>query len=193
MLFKDRYRGVLKSLKIKGYLDQDAKVKDFKEAKQVWYDSYNRFGDDRVLNPYSIQNFSAPKILNDFLPQSAHPTRLSELVSINPLDFMQPPLNSYPSEDIRQPELGKLEAVPVIFHSGYLTIDRLFLTDTFIGNEPPRRKRSRLNPQQGSRVVLRDFLLPLDFRGVKSAISSYSPKTRCTPSGKGTPGKRLKC
>jgi hypothetical protein len=41
------------------------------------------------------------------------------------MDFIQPSLDGYTAEKIRKVELGRLKAAPVLFHSGYLTIDRV--------------------------------------------------------------------
>jgi hypothetical protein len=140
-LFKDRFARTLKSLKAKGYLEQDAKMKDLKEAIRVWYDGYNWLGPERVLNPYSILNLFKFENLSDFWPLSGQPSHISDLAKEKPLDFIQPSLNSYPSRYIRKVELGRLEAVPVLFHSGYLTIDRLFLDDIIIEGEPAKEEK----------------------------------------------------
>jgi hypothetical protein len=43
-----------------------------------------------------------------------------------------PSLDSYPSSEITKAELGNLNAVPILFHSGYLTIDRTISTKKII-------------------------------------------------------------
>jgi hypothetical protein len=41
------------------------------------------------------------------------------------MDFIRPKLDGYTSNSIRKVEFGRLEAIPVLFHTGYLTIDSL--------------------------------------------------------------------
>jgi hypothetical protein len=65
--------------------------------------------------------------LNEFdtyWPLSGQPSHLSALVRQNPLAFILSKLDAYPAVQIRKVELSSLEPVPVLFHSGYLTIDK---------------------------------------------------------------------
>ncbi|MDR1039828.1 MAG: hypothetical protein LBR80_06585 [Deltaproteobacteria bacterium] len=50
------------------------------------------------------------------------------------MDFIQPNLDGYLSQDIKKAAIGRLEAVPVLFHSGYLTIDKEILEDSSAKN-----------------------------------------------------------
>jgi hypothetical protein len=49
---------------------------------------------------------------------------LTALIKARPWDFIDIQLKSYLSETIRKTLLNKLEIAPVLFHSGYLTLDR---------------------------------------------------------------------
>jgi hypothetical protein len=50
---------------------------------------------------------------------------LSALVKENPLDFIQLSLDSHPAKQIRKTDLSDISLVPVLFHSGYLTINEI--------------------------------------------------------------------
>jgi hypothetical protein len=45
------------------------------------------------------------------------------------MDFLKPRLESYLSETVRRTDITKLEAAPVLFHSGYLTLDKITLVE----------------------------------------------------------------
>jgi hypothetical protein len=94
----------------------------------AWYDGYNWGGQVRVLNPFSLLNFFDKKIFEHFWYSSGQPSHLSAMIRQKPLDFLQPKLDSYNDVEIRKVELGRLEAVPLLFHSGYLTIDKVIKT-----------------------------------------------------------------
>jgi hypothetical protein len=85
---------------------------------------YDWLGPERVLNPNSILNFFNYKFFDPYWPLSGVPNHLTTLIQKRPAEFLQPRLDGYLSEEIGKVQFGKLEAVPVLFHSGYLTIDR---------------------------------------------------------------------
>ncbi|MDR1042133.1 MAG: ATP-binding protein [Deltaproteobacteria bacterium] len=129
-LFRDRFRDTLQNLKCNGSIGQNAGLKELKRKILAWYDGYNWLGKFRVLNPYSILNFFKHLEFDSFWPLSGQPSHLTALVRERPLDFIQPSLDGYLSEDVKKADIGKLEAVPVLFHSGYLTIDKKSLVDS---------------------------------------------------------------
>ncbi|MDR1040664.1 MAG: ATP-binding protein [Deltaproteobacteria bacterium] len=131
-LFSGRLRGTLGSLKTKGAIDQNTDRESLKAMILDWYDGYNWLGTQPVLNPYSILNFFNENRFGDYWPSLGIPTHLSALVREKPMEFMQPCLNSYTSDKIRKIDLGGLEAIPLLFHSGYLTIDGVAITDVIV-------------------------------------------------------------
>ncbi|MDR1040418.1 MAG: AAA family ATPase [Deltaproteobacteria bacterium] len=134
-LFSNRLKGILKVLKKEGIMDRSADWNDLRAKIMKWYDGYNWLGSQTILNPYSILHFFLEKNFGDFWPSLGIPTHLSALVREQPLEFMQPSFKSYTSSQIRKIELGGLEAVPVLFNSGYLTIDRKVFKDVIDGTE----------------------------------------------------------
>ncbi|MDR1039957.1 MAG: ATP-binding protein [Deltaproteobacteria bacterium] len=123
LLFKDRFKETLDSLKLNREIAWNAKSEGLKAKILQWYDGYNWLGKKHVLNPYSILNFFDEKQFASYWPLSGQPSHLSALVKANPLEYIQPRLISYTAKEIRKSELATLKAVPVLFHSGYLTID----------------------------------------------------------------------
>jgi hypothetical protein len=140
-LFRDRFADALKSLKINGNIDQDADDKTLVAKILEWYDGYNWLGAEQVLNPYSIISFFYRNEFGDYWPSSGKPSHLSALVRKRPLEFIQPNLDGYPAEQIGKVDLGqKIEAVPVLFHSGYLTIDSVIYRDRTINGKTVKEK-----------------------------------------------------
>jgi hypothetical protein len=129
-LFNDRFPRTLASLKKTGVIGKDEDELALLKTTARWYDGYNWLGKQRVLNPFSIINMFCRKRLAPYWPMSGKPTHISKLAAENPLDYMRPKLESYFSQEIETTELGTLEPAPILFHSGYLTIDRQIVVDT---------------------------------------------------------------
>jgi hypothetical protein len=122
-IFKDRFDDTLANLKKNEQIGQDADHDALKAKILEWYDGYNWLGSKRVLNPFSILNFFSEMAFDEYWPSSGIPPHLSALVREKPLEFIQPKLDSYTAQQIRKVELNSLAPIPVMFHSGYLTIN----------------------------------------------------------------------
>jgi hypothetical protein len=122
--FKDRFEETLSSLKDNKDISWNAGVKAFKAKLMDYYDGYNWLGAEHILNPYSILNFFQHKKFDTYWPSSGQPSHLRALARENPTEYFWPPKDSYTSAEIRKAELSKINALPILFHSGYLTIDR---------------------------------------------------------------------
>ncbi|MDR1035262.1 MAG: ATP-binding protein [Deltaproteobacteria bacterium] len=129
-LFNNRFPRTLASLKKTGALEKDADKTALLKTIAGWYDGYNWLGKQRVMNPYSIINLFYRKKLSTYWPLSGKPTHISKLAAENPLDYMFPKLDGYLSEEIETAGLGKILPAPVLFHSGYLTIDSQVIVET---------------------------------------------------------------
>ncbi|MDR1081373.1 MAG: ATP-binding protein [Deltaproteobacteria bacterium] len=121
--FKERFEETLEGLKDKGELPQSADVDDMRAEILKWYDGYNWLGSEHVLNPYSILHFFHKKKFGSYWPSSGRPSHLSALLKKNPLDYIQLSHDGHPAQKIRKTELSNITLEPILFHSGYLTID----------------------------------------------------------------------
>ncbi|MDR1036046.1 MAG: AAA family ATPase [Deltaproteobacteria bacterium] len=131
-IFGDRYVDTLDILISEGRIDRNADIAAMKNKIEYYYDGYNWLGKDRVLNPFSLIRFFFHKKFGTFWPKSGKPSHLSELVRENPLDYIRPKLVAIGEGEITDAELSVLKPVPVLFHSGYLTIDRPMTKDEII-------------------------------------------------------------
>jgi hypothetical protein len=134
-LFKDRYDETLERLKANKKIACNARYPGLKAKILQWYDGYNWLGKEHVLNPYSILNFFDEKKLETYWPSSGKPSHLSALARDNPQEYIMPKLGGYTAQDIRKSELSQLKAVPILFHSGYLTIDDVITTKKIVDHK----------------------------------------------------------
>ncbi|MDR1486669.1 MAG: AAA family ATPase [Deltaproteobacteria bacterium] len=124
-LFGDRMELALASLKKTGEMAPSADIKQLREEIDFWYDGYDWGGESKILNPYSILKFFHSLSFDQYWIQSGRPAHLTAMLNSRPLDFVTAKLESYPGEKLRKTELTHLEVVPVLFHSGYLTLDMI--------------------------------------------------------------------
>jgi hypothetical protein len=132
--FEDRFEVTLDALKDKGELQQNAGVDDLRAKILEWYDGYSWLGIDHVLNPYSILNFFEEKEFKSYWPSTGRPSHLSSLIRKDPLAFIQLSRDSSSARQIRKTELSNITLVPVMFHSGYLTIEKKTAITQIINN-----------------------------------------------------------
>ncbi|MDR1038618.1 MAG: ATP-binding protein [Deltaproteobacteria bacterium] len=135
MLFSDRFENTLKSLKKRKIIAWNAKSKELIAEMKRWYGGYSWLGSNRVFNPYSILNFFDQNNFDDYWTELGVPSHLACLVRENPLEFIQPSLGSYTSIKLLKIELSELDVVPVMFHSGYLTLDAQVLKDVEVDDK----------------------------------------------------------
>jgi hypothetical protein len=124
-LFGDRMGATLASLKTAGEMEPSSDPGDLGKEIFRWYDGYNWGGPTRVLNPYSILNFFQLSSFGHYWVESGRPGHLTAMIKASPLDFLEPRLESYLSEELRKSELTQPQPVPVLFHGGYLTLDKI--------------------------------------------------------------------
>ncbi|MDR0621502.1 MAG: ATP-binding protein [Deltaproteobacteria bacterium] len=122
-LFADRMETALAGLKSERELGEAATLKDLRALIFRWYDGYDWGGGTRILNPFSILNFFQSYKLTDYWVTSGRPGHLSAMLQAHPENFVPSKFESYANYELRKTELTGLEPVPVLFHSGYLTLD----------------------------------------------------------------------
>ncbi|MDR0620710.1 MAG: AAA family ATPase [Deltaproteobacteria bacterium] len=124
-LFTDLMAPTLEKLKEKGKFRPSAGIKDLMDEIKDWYDGYNWGGETRILNPYSILHFFKNSHFARYWTISGRPAHLTALIKAKPDEFIDPEFQPKPSDELRKAELTHLQALPVLFHSGYLTIDKI--------------------------------------------------------------------
>jgi hypothetical protein len=133
-LFKDRYEETLASLKESGQLPSSATQGDMRQKILEWYDGYNFGGKPRLLNPISILNFFSDRKFSGYWIETGPPSFLKTLIAKNPRGFIQANLKGYSDSGLKQIDLSSPGIVPVLFQTGYLTIE----SETFSETLAPR-------------------------------------------------------
>jgi hypothetical protein len=128
-LFEDRMEETLIALKKIGHMKPESEQGDLRAKIFSWYDGYNWCGQFRVMNPFSVLNFFHKKKLSDYWFRSGMPSHLPKMMRENPLGFLKPKLDSYTSDDVMKVDFFGVKPVTLLFHSGYLTIDKEILVD----------------------------------------------------------------
>jgi hypothetical protein len=124
--FGDRYGSTLEALKSSGYLSSDSSEDDLRQEILDWYDGYTWDAKTRVLNPISILNFFNLKEFKEFWKTNSPSVEfLQNTISSNPLSFMKNNLQGYGESDISLATVDHIASVPLLFHTGYLTIDKI--------------------------------------------------------------------
>jgi hypothetical protein len=122
-LFGERFEITLKNHNDKGY--SIANIDDLRSLIIDFYDGYHFAGKTRVLNPFTILNYFSKSGFDGYWYQSGRPANLTSLMKARPLDFLMPKLESYLDAEVRNPQFKRPEAVPFLFHGGYLTLDNI--------------------------------------------------------------------
>jgi hypothetical protein len=123
--FGDRMEDLLQAQMESGYMPPGSRVSDLREKILAWYDGYNWLGPEKVLNPYALVNLFSKKSFDDYWVRSGQPSHLKTMIRQRPQDFLAPQMEEYLSSNLRKVDLQRLKPVPVLFHSGYLTIDKV--------------------------------------------------------------------
>jgi hypothetical protein len=126
-LFSEHIKTMLESLKADGNLPPEATVSDLRQSILDWYDGYAWDGQTKVLNPWSIlYAFDNNRFGNYWYQSGGVPNFLKGLVKAGKIDFSAFKPEESVSDMENVIELGtEFEPVPVLFQSGYLTVERV--------------------------------------------------------------------
>jgi hypothetical protein len=103
-------------------------LKSFKRFNDIrgeilaWYDGYSWDGETRVLNPFSLLSFFVQERFHSYWYASGTPTFLMKILKNKPESFLNLK-NLIISELLLEKfDVRKIEAEPLLFQTGYLTI-----------------------------------------------------------------------
>jgi hypothetical protein len=104
---------------------------DLRRLILEWYDGYSWDGETRVLNPWSILNAFYNNMFGDYWSRTGGlPSFLANLVKTGLVNFKAFKAEEAITDMMNAIELGeKLKPIPILFQSGYLTVDRVDETD----------------------------------------------------------------
>jgi hypothetical protein len=153
--FDDRLDDTLKAVQ-ENISDPPRTIPELRQLILDWYDGYNWGGPTKVLNPFSILKFFENKEFSAYWFDSGRPSHLRALIRRNPADYLYPKLDQYSSLSVRKAELYSIEPASMLFHAGYLTVDKANTVKEIINGEefiskyysfrlPNREVRQRYN------------------------------------------------
>jgi hypothetical protein len=145
----------LENSKLVGDVPKQTSPEEFREIVLGFYDGYSWDGRTRVLNPFSIINFLKKKALKSFWYNSGTPTFLVDLIRENLLAFVKSDTYSLSETDLEAVDVGNLELVPLLFQTGYLTVDGLRGSREYSLREPNREVSEALNDHVLEKLIHR--------------------------------------
>jgi hypothetical protein len=124
--FGDRYESALDYQKSIGELPPESSVTDLRQKILDWYDGYTWDGRTKVLNPISILNFFDVSYFKEYWNASSPSTDfIKNKIASNPLSVTKNNFQGFSERDLSLITVGELATVPFLFHTGYLTIDKI--------------------------------------------------------------------
>jgi len=112
------------------------------ECIYEWYDGYSWDGKTRVLNPLSILSFFEDAKFADYWYESATPLYLIKSIRNHIVEFKAKNTSSVWERSLVSMDIEHLELEPMLFQTGYMTIDREADTDGLIQLRTPNREVS---------------------------------------------------
>jgi hypothetical protein len=138
-LFSDRFPELLEYFKQLGYLESSAGTDDLMKEILLWYDGYSWSDADRVLNPFSILNFFTYRRFRNYWYATGAPFFLTELIRQNPFAYVQARLQSHSYSVLKINDLKDLAPAPLLFQTGYLTVDKVLITEKIPTQHDPQK------------------------------------------------------
>jgi hypothetical protein len=122
----NRYYTLLNSLKSNGAMPSESTVEDLRKELLSWYDGYSWDGKTRLLNPISIlKTFDMQKF--DHFWYNTYPSEefISNIFNRSPFELTPNKLINIPTTYFHSVSVKKLHIPPLLFQTGYLTIDNI--------------------------------------------------------------------
>ncbi|MDR0676035.1 MAG: ATP-binding protein [Elusimicrobiota bacterium] len=129
-LYPQYMQNMLDSLKNDKAMKPEATISDLKELIFQWYDGYSWDGVTSVLNPWSILNMFNTNFFGDYWSRTGGvPSFLVNLIRSGMVDVMEFKDLETINDTLNIIQLGnELESIPILFQTGYLTVDKIFKT-----------------------------------------------------------------
>ncbi|MDR1111697.1 MAG: ATP-binding protein [Deltaproteobacteria bacterium] len=128
--------GILEYNKSEDLLPASTDLEEFRRMVLDFYDGYSWDGKTRILNPYSLIQFLKSKELLSFWYESGTPTFLFDLIRNNPHEFAWSDSYHLSRFSLSNVDIGNMSLVPLLFQTGYLTIEKKISSNDFMVREP---------------------------------------------------------
>ncbi|MDR0355890.1 MAG: ATP-binding protein, partial [Deltaproteobacteria bacterium] len=127
---------ILEWRKSNGFAEPGAAVQDLREQILRYYDGYSWDGKSRVLNPFSLVQFLDGKEFDSFWFDTSTPTFLLEFIRQHPQQYVKTESPVLNKNSLKATDVTALRLTPLLFQTGYLTIERRIGEDRFSLRSP---------------------------------------------------------
>ena len=93
-----------------------------------WYDGYSWDGESRVINPFSLLSFFGQERIGAYWYASGSPKFLIDLIKENPGEYTNLKSLRINESMLDAADFNKLEATPLLFQTGYLSVKEVIET-----------------------------------------------------------------
>ncbi|MDR1164602.1 MAG: AAA family ATPase [Deltaproteobacteria bacterium] len=121
--FEDYLPEILDYNKSRNFVPKSFTIEGLKTKILDYYDGYSWDGSARVINPYTLINFLNKKEFNNYWHNSGVPSFLFNIIKNRPQDFTKYSANIIHKDMLDAVEIDKLWLIPLLFQTGYLTVD----------------------------------------------------------------------
>jgi hypothetical protein len=134
--FLDYLPGILERYKSNGFIPPEADLDYLIEEIVGYYDGYSWDVKTRVLNPYSIIQALEQKKLKAHWFSSGAPSLLMTLLKREGSRFSFPENPQMSETSLAAVDIKNLKLTPLLFQTGYLTIDKKLSRDSYLLRRP---------------------------------------------------------
>jgi hypothetical protein len=127
--FEEYLPELLESFKSKGRIPAKADRECLIKVIFDYYDGYSWGGENRVLNPFSIINMFGFQDLKPYWFNSGHPGFLWEVIKRDENAICFPENVIMYDEELKSENIETLRLKPLLFYTGYLTVDKELIGD----------------------------------------------------------------
>jgi hypothetical protein len=122
--FAEYLPAMLETVISEGTLSKTSTESDLRQLLLDYYDGYVWSGDKRVINSFSLIQCLADQSLEPFWFNTGTPTFLVEYIQKKPFDYVQAEKYTLSKSSLNAVDVDKLELTPLLFQTGYLTIEK---------------------------------------------------------------------
>jgi hypothetical protein len=116
---------VLEYRKSKDLIENTATIENLRDQIMDYFEGYSWDGESQILNPFSLLKFLYEKQFENFWYSSGTPPFLFENIQRNPLDYVKYEKCLISKRRLEKVNLEDLDLTPLLFHTGYLTLNSL--------------------------------------------------------------------
>jgi hypothetical protein len=122
--FAEYLPAMLENVKSEGALSKSSTESDLRQLLLDYYDGYSWDGKKRVINSYSLVKCLAEQSVEPFWFNTGTPSFLVKYIQKKPFDYVEAESYELSESRLHAIEVDKLELVPLLFQTGYLTVEK---------------------------------------------------------------------